>query len=71
MAAVAPREIIEEYEKAFRDVGYEPGAILPSSLAALGLVEGERPTLVLKVDHMNITITAVEHQELRPGPHAR
>jgi type IV pilus assembly protein PilM len=65
VAAVAPREIIEEYEKAFRDLGYEPGVILPSSLAALGLVEGERPTLVLKVDRMNITITAVEHQELR------
>jgi type IV pilus assembly protein PilM len=65
VAAVAPREIVEEYEKAFRDVGYEPGVILPSSLAALGLVNGERPTLVLKVDRMNITITAVEHHELR------
>jgi type IV pilus assembly protein PilM len=64
-AAVAPREIIEEYEKAFRDIGYEPGVVLPSSLAALGLVDGERPTLVLKVDPMNITITAVEHNELR------
>ena len=65
VAAVSPREIIEEYEKAFRDVGYEPGVVLPSSLATLGLVDGERPTLVLKVDPMNITITAVEHQELR------
>ena len=65
VAAMAPREIIEEYEKAFRDIGYEPGVVLPSSLAALGLVDGERPTLVLKVDPMNITITAVEHQELR------
>ncbi len=33
-----------------RDVGYAPGVILPSSLAALGLVEGLRPTLMLKVD---------------------
>lgn len=65
VAAVAPKEIIEEYEKAFRDIGYEPGVILPSSLAALGLVDGERPTLVLKVDRMNITITAVERRELR------
>jgi type IV pilus assembly protein PilM len=64
-AAVAPREVIEEYEKAFRDIGYEPGVVLPSSLAALGLVDGERPTLVLKVDPMNITITAVERHELR------
>jgi type IV pilus assembly protein PilM len=65
VAAVSPREIIEEYEKAFRDVGYEPGVVLPSSLAALGMVDGELPTLMLKVDPMNITITAVEHQELR------
>ena len=64
-AAVAPHEIIDEYEKAFRDIGYEPGVVLPSSVAALGLVDGERPTLVLKVDSMNITITAVERQELR------
>ena len=63
--AVAPREIIEEYEKAFRDIGYVPGVVLPSSLAALGLVDGERPTLILKVDPINITITAVERHELR------
>jgi type IV pilus assembly protein PilM len=65
VAAVSPREIIQEYEKAFRDVGYEPGVVLPSSLAALGLVDGERPTLILKVDPLNITIVAVEHHELR------
>lgn len=65
VAAVSPHEIIEEYEKVFRDAGYEPGVILPSSLAALGLVDGERPTLVLKVDPLNITITVVERGELR------
>jgi len=65
VAAISPREIIEEYEKAFRDIGYFPGVVLPSSLAALGLVEGERPTLVIKVDPLNLTITAVERKELR------
>lgn len=65
VAAVSPRDIIEEYEKALLDAGYAPGVILPSSLAALGLIDGEKPTLVLKVDPMNITITAVEHKELR------
>ncbi len=65
VAAVSPRPVIEEYEKALRDAGYTPGVILPSSLAALGLIDGERPTLVLKVDPMNITIVAVERQELR------
>jgi type IV pilus assembly protein PilM len=65
VAAVSPRAIVEEYEKAFRDTGYSPGVVLPSSLAALGLIEGDRPTLVLKVDPANIAITAVERQELR------
>jgi type IV pilus assembly protein PilM len=65
VAAVSPRSIIEEYEAAIRDAGYSPGVVLPSSLAALGLIDGERPTLVLKVDPANITIIAVERQELR------
>jgi type IV pilus assembly protein PilM len=65
VAAVSPRAIIEEYETALRDAGYSPGVVLPSSLAALGLIDGERPTLILKVDPTNITITAVERQELR------
>jgi len=65
VAAISPRSIIEEYEAAFRDLGYAPGAVLPSSLAALGLLDGDRPTLMLKVDATNITITAAEHQELR------
>jgi type IV pilus assembly protein PilM len=65
VAAVSPRSVIEEYEAAFRDAGYSPGAIVPSSLAALGLVDGQRPTLMLKVDPVNITIAAAQNQELR------
>jgi type IV pilus assembly protein PilM len=65
VAAVSPRAIIEEYESAFRSVGYFPGVVLPSSLAALGTVDGQRPTLLLKVDPTNIIIAAAEHQELR------
>lgn len=65
VTAVSPRSIIEEYEAAFRDSGYMPGVVLPSSLAALGTLEGERPTLLLKVDPTNIMIAAAEHQELR------
>jgi type IV pilus assembly protein PilM len=65
VTAVSPRAVIEEYESAFRDAGYQPGVVLPSSLAVLGLVEGQRPTLVLKVDPINITISAAQNQELR------
>ena len=65
VASISPHTVIQEYESAFREVGYMPGVVLPSSLAALGTVEGERPTLLLKVDPTNIMIAATEHQELR------
>jgi type IV pilus assembly protein PilM len=65
VAAVSPRSIMEEYESAFRDAGYVPGVIVPSSLATLGLINGERPTLLLKVDPLNITIAGAQNQELR------
>jgi type IV pilus assembly protein PilM len=65
VAAVSPRTVRDDYETAFRDAGYQPGVVLPSSLAALGLVEGTRPTLMLKVDPVNITIVAAQNQELR------
>src|SRR5205823_287801 len=44
VVAITPRVVLEEYESAFRDAGYSPGVVLPSSLAALGLVDDERPT---------------------------
>ena len=65
VAAVSPREVVHEYEAAFRDAGYSPGVVLPSSLAALGLMEGDRPTLMLKVDSANITVAAAVNRELR------
>jgi type IV pilus assembly protein PilM len=65
VAAVSPRSIIQEYEGAFRAEGYLPGVVLSSSVAALGIIDGERPTLTLKVDANNIIITAAEKNELR------
>ena len=65
VAAVSPKDVIMEYEAAFREAGYLPGVILPSSVAALGLVEGRQPSLMLKVDQANITVAAAIHQELR------
>jgi type IV pilus assembly protein PilM len=64
VAAVSPQAVVNEYEAAFRDAGFSPGVVLPSSLAALGLLEAKQPTLVLKVDPMNITVAAAQNQEL-------
>lgn len=65
VAAVSPKSVVAEYESVFRDLGYVPGVLLPSSLAAFGIIEGQKPTLLLKVDPTNITIAAAERQELR------
>lgn len=64
VAAVSPQAVVHEYEAAFRDAGYSPGVVVPSSLAYLGLVEGQQPTLMLKVDPTNITIVAARNQDL-------
>ncbi len=65
VAAISPKEVVEEYEGAFRAAGYAAGVVLPSSLAALGLVEGQAPTLMLKVDPHSITVAAAQNAELR------
>ena len=43
LAAVLPGPILAEYEAAVRAAGYEPGAVLPSSLAALEAIDSMRP----------------------------
>jgi type IV pilus assembly protein PilM len=65
VAAVSPRSVIEEYESAFREIGYSPGVVLPSTVAALGGVDAEKPTLLVKVDPSNVMIIAAEKHELR------
>lgn len=65
IAAISPRSIVDEYERLFNDAGYSPGVILPSSIAAMGMLEAERPTLLLKVDSSHIIIAAAQKKELR------
>ena len=65
LAAVSPQMVLEEYESAFRDAGYSPGVVVPSMLAALGLVDTGEPTLVVKVDSVSISVAVVDRDELR------
>ncbi len=65
VAAVAPRTIVQEYEAPFLELGYAPGVVLPSTLATLGIIAGERPTMVVKVDRGTITVAIVDGNELR------
>jgi type IV pilus assembly protein PilM len=65
VAAVAVASVVEDYEAAFRDAGFSPGVILPSMLAALGAAQGERPTLVVKVDARTTSIAILNGDHLQ------
>jgi len=65
VAAVALGSVIEDYEAAFHDAGFNPGVVLPSTLAALGAADGKRPTLVVKVDAHTTSIAILNEGQLQ------
>jgi len=64
VAAVVLNSVLQEYESAFRDAGYNPGVVMPSMLAAIGAADAERPTLVVKVDARTIGIAILDQEQL-------
>lgn len=64
VAAVMMRSVLEEYESAARDAGYNPGAVLPSTIAALGSVDATRPTMVIKAEPGTATFAIVDQNQL-------
>lgn len=64
IAALSPRNVIDEYENVIRDAGYEPGVVLPSILATLGIADADRPAMVVKVDPNTTTVAIVDRNEL-------
>jgi type IV pilus assembly protein PilM len=61
MAVAMPHEVLADYESVVREAGFEPGAVLPSTLAALaGLDEGEMPRLVVNAGREGVTTAIVK-----------
>ncbi|MFZ0734940.1 MAG: hypothetical protein WAM79_21670 [Candidatus Sulfotelmatobacter sp.] len=65
VAAVALGTVVEDYEAAFREAGFNPGVVLPSTLAAIGAADGKRPTLVIKVDAHTTSIAILNEDQLQ------
>lgn len=65
VAAVAMASVIDDYETVFRAAGYDPGVVLPSTLAALGAADAKRPTLVIKVDAHTTSIAILNEDQLQ------
>lgn len=56
LAVAMPNDVLREYEGMVRDAGFEPGAILPSTLAVLaGLEESEAPSLLVNAGPEAVT----------------
>ncbi len=64
IAAVTPRTVIDEYESAVREAGYNPGTVIPSMIAALGAVDATSPTMVIKVESGTTTFAIVDQNQL-------
>jgi type IV pilus assembly protein PilM len=65
VAAVAMAGVLDDYESAFREVGFNPGVVLPSTLAAIGAADAKAPTLVIKVDAHTTSIAILNEDQLQ------
>src|SRR5260370_10815625 len=63
VAAVAMASVIEDYETAFRDAGFNPGVVLPSMLAPLRSAHATQPTLVVKGDARTTSIAILNEDQ--------
>jgi type IV pilus assembly protein PilM len=64
LAAVVPGPILAEYEAVVRDAGYEPGAVLSSSLAALQAADSSEGVLSTNLSAHSITTTVSSGNDL-------
>jgi type IV pilus assembly protein PilM len=64
LAAILPGPVLAEYESAVRAAGYEPGAVLPSSLAALEAIDSMEAVLGANLSQQALTTTITNGQDL-------
>lgn len=64
LTAVTPGPVLGEYEAAVRDAGYEPGAVLPASLAALETMDSMEAVLAANLSALTLTTLIVNGQDL-------
>jgi type IV pilus assembly protein PilM len=64
LAAVLPGPVLAEYEAAVREAGYEPGAVLSSSLAALEAIDSLEALLIANLSPLALTTSIINGQDL-------
>lgn len=64
LATIMPGPVLAEYEAAVRAAGYEPGVVLPSSLASLAGLESLEPVLAANLSGQALTTSITSGQDL-------
>ncbi len=60
LAVAIPRDVLTDYETAAREAGFEPGSVLPSTLATLPSAEDtEGPVLIVNANTLGVTTAIV------------
>jgi type IV pilus assembly protein PilM len=59
LAVAIPRDVLSEYETAVREAGFEPGSVLPSTLAALAALDGDGAALLVNANAQGVTTAIV------------
>jgi type IV pilus assembly protein PilM len=64
LAAVMPGPVLAEYESAVRSAGYEPGAVLPVSLAVLAAIDNQEAVLAVHLSARTLTAAIVAGNDI-------
>jgi type IV pilus assembly protein PilM len=59
LAVAIPRDVLSEYETVAREAGFEPGAVLPSTLAALAALDDTGAVLLVNANSLGVTTAIV------------
>jgi type IV pilus assembly protein PilM len=59
LAVAMPKDVLSEYETAAREAGFEPGSVLPSTLACLAAVDEAEPALLINANSIGVTAAIV------------
>lgn len=64
LTAIVPGNVLAEYESAVRAAGYDAGAVLPSSLAALEVIDSMEAVLIANLSPLALTTSITNGSDL-------
>ena len=64
LAAIIPGPVLAEYESVIRMAGYEPGAVLPSSIAVLAAIESQETVLAVNLSAQALTTSILSGNDI-------